>query len=591
MSKAALRPHARVEMGPRGGKDAAAAAASAAEGGGEDASFTPVPTSTLNDVMCGSCEETVPYMDSVFYTRFVRQCKACQSNQKRNSYRCKSDRALKAWWSGLSKEDRVSWYRRQKASNPRTEGGRKRKRFEDMRYSESETMIAERTNMVMDRYVPFEAYAVTKAAMGLSPKEIQEAWKADLADPAVQKMRHGKQWLVYSFGGIESASGMRLQQASSATRSGRIDDMDEVDKWSAEHLREATQWLADFNSPSMASPAKGPVVQDSQVAQGRQRNDPPSSMMAHFLRSDLALKQEDAEMAIQLEEEDTMAAQEYMANQKETKSKAAVGRPMAPLPQRKAEFLRSLRDTRQSIDDGIAKLNEDISECEKEVAAAWAEAVPQEVSLLVSGAKVALDEAREDVAKAKAKLTAMGDDKKLGEMVEKGILEARKELVAQMAEHRKGSGTKSAGCRRAIAALRKGMKKASSSSKAKHGKASSSGGGKDEEDDEVLLPSALDTQFQAAKFVTKNIATNVEEAIGGLGKAMLLEMPEHFGAKFSQDPSLTGHRRWSIIGEGGLASDRCVKCERDRGVRDILCGHHDRSHLWVGSWRCEYQLG
>jgi hypothetical protein len=160
---------------------------------------------------CHKCEKTHAVTDMC--TGRYGCCTRCHNNYKALVHRWSSCRKLKTWWTGLSKEQQVSWYVKQQE----VPAGAKRK-FETLMYSEHDVNNSYRLNEDVDRFIPWHVFKREGLASGREERLLEKEFQDMVDDPTVECIHRRGQWLVPFYEGVLRKSGQQHGTQSSAHR-------------------------------------------------------------------------------------------------------------------------------------------------------------------------------------------------------------------------------------------------------------------------------------------------------------------------------------------------------------------------------------
>ena len=124
------------------------------------AGLTPLQLATR---LCVNCEEQCPTINMCPWSKTAMTCHVCKTNYNRNLERMKDSKELRDWWKGLSKEAKVDWFKRNKATY---EPNKKRAFDTDGEYQEFSSNKRRRVDEDLNSYLTLEEWSLREISLG-----------------------------------------------------------------------------------------------------------------------------------------------------------------------------------------------------------------------------------------------------------------------------------------------------------------------------------------------------------------------------------------------------------------------------------------
>ena len=346
---------------------------------------------------CSGCEEDVAaHLCSPWGKNWME--KACISNYKRQMGRCKASIKLKAWWAGLSSEEKVAWYKRNKGNY--VPGGKRA--FDNSGFiEESHQESASNIDDTVWAYVPYDEYFIRERLLGnagsgtLDEQRAIVRLKFDeiLQDKKQRSMKVAGVNCVGIFKGFEERAREETKRSFATKRQQVVNDA--ADHRAALELGEqAKQRRIEYIADVKARANEGVVpsasdVDDSFAAEAKNpvvvKADGNSDFADDIGKQVLLGMQRDAKTIAQEDVDQHEAEQAHKIQNSDKKSGA--GRPRKGMTEVLSDISKIKRDRLTQITDGIDTLQRGEADVLKEAKRQLGEELDTDLKTLAEAMK------------------------------------------------------------------------------------------------------------------------------------------------------------------------------------------------------------
>ena len=175
--------------------------------------------------ICVHCEDEVPASQCCLWGNKAWTCHPCKSNYNRQTERVKGCASLTRWWRGLTKPQKVYWYKTNKA----TYQPHGRTAFDNAGYyEEEEKEVSLQSEDSLYKYLPLEEWFIREKLLGrVGTGSDESQWAAAEASflarildtKAKKKKQHGV-WCIGVFKGCEDRVAQQSVQEKPLAGSG-----------------------------------------------------------------------------------------------------------------------------------------------------------------------------------------------------------------------------------------------------------------------------------------------------------------------------------------------------------------------------------
>ena len=325
------------------------------------------PAKTMMSAMgvCCHCEEQCPPSSMCSWGKNAVCCHVCKTNYNRQTERVKTDTVLKRWWEELAKDERVAWYKRNKATyEPNC-----RRAFDNPGFlEESSHEAAKDREKTRWEYYALDDWIIRERLLGNTGSgTLQEqraaataSYEEKILDRTWPKKKVDGMWLTGIFKGVSGEHIKEESRVQSFKRRRTVHDS--VDHDAAQELasegriaiKQFSEERFKASSHLMAGTTTRPEVDD-----GLARNPAPLPIcrddFADEIKRDviMAMKQQ-SQVANQedIDDHEARAAQQVAREAR----RSLGGRPKKQTSQVMAEVARMIRDWVTHVMDAIATM-------------------------------------------------------------------------------------------------------------------------------------------------------------------------------------------------------------------------------------------
>lgn len=171
----------------------------------------------------------------------------------------RKDAAKRAEWNGMSNDEKVQWFRRQKRD--------KSEKFtrRTLEHTEREEDICDVGRKAWDDMIPYDVFWSRKHAQGWSQQQIDDDWRECLMDPDIGKeevcIKGKKHILIAQFGGVQRYTDTRKRKASSLSSSAKLENKDDMDALA----KKKSDWMANLELDGHLNRGHGVIMHHRSV--------------------------------------------------------------------------------------------------------------------------------------------------------------------------------------------------------------------------------------------------------------------------------------------------------------------------------------
>lgn len=312
--------------------------------------------------LCANCDEECPSGEMCPWSRKAWSCHVCKTNYNRNTERCSKDAALKEWWRTLSREERVSWFRR----NKKTYEPNRKHSFDDAgEYSEATIATSESKETSIYEYLTFEDWYMRQRLLGRLGsggdadllERGKELFEKAVHDPSVKNKFSNKQWLIGIYKGVRDEVGRSDRKELGWKRRKRVKDT--VDHTAALDLagragQAHAQWLqrVETSSASHLGPSSDVPMVPEALARNPESIPGPRNDAPDDIHREVIMEVHRQTKVKELEEEDEHEAHQARKIKRQAMSSSSGGgRPRKMMSELLSDASRIMRDRQNHIND------------------------------------------------------------------------------------------------------------------------------------------------------------------------------------------------------------------------------------------------
>jgi hypothetical protein len=387
---------------------------------------------------CAQCEHDIPHDQVTSWGKTSWIDKICKTNYNRQTERCKNNPNLKTWWKNLSKEERVQWFRSNKATYE--PGGMKA--FDNAGFVEEEVSdVARSTDDLIVRYMTLEDWTIREKQLGHcgdggheeQNDVAKKSFMAKVMDKkAMTKFKNGM-WLVAVFLGGEVRIGKEHAHKFHQKRKRTINDAMDYEAAGA-MKKAATDTSSAFLATAMEAALEGiddGAGREVNIPEGLARN--PAVKVSNndefgedIHRDVLMAMQRNAKMAAQEEMDDHEAEQ---ARRIERGNAAGIrGRPHKCRSELLSDISKMKRDRCTHISDAMLAVRATMASVELDAEQKLGKPLPDDVTRVLAQMKLDCKDSLAEMDRIRTELEATSVDSFVGEK-ECKLDEVKKSLI------------------------------------------------------------------------------------------------------------------------------------------------------------------